>query len=80
VVSVSIASAPFTFEGAAVSTVTASTNGLLLLKSYAARQASQQVGAECVRPSGSVLAPFWDDLDHNIAFRIRTRSTSASRR
>jgi hypothetical protein len=66
---VSLAAAPFPFEGAMVTQVVVSTNGWMILKaSTAGATDSNKAVPSTASPSGSVVAPFWDDLTRNGSF------------
>ncbi|MBK7864519.1 MAG: lamin tail domain-containing protein [Archangiaceae bacterium] len=66
VATIDLSSAPFPFGGANVSTAVVSTNGWLILKSYTGTSTpTNKTAPSTAAPSGSVLAPFWDDLDRN---------------
>lgn len=59
-----LSSAPFPYLGAAVTTATVSANGWILLKGGVAASGgfSNKLTVSSTFPSGSLLAPFWDDL------------------
>ncbi|MBL8949246.1 MAG: lamin tail domain-containing protein [Myxococcaceae bacterium] len=62
----STASAPFPWAGTSVNTVTASTNGFVVLRSYTADVGTSNKSVPSTsQPTGGVLSIFWDDLDQN---------------
>lgn len=72
--SIDVTSAPVTVYGATTNTLTVSTNGWMLAKSYSGgSNLSNKVSPNTSEPDvGGVIAPFWDDLRF-----LSTRSGSA---
>lgn len=62
---VSFAGAPFPYQGANITVGSVSTNGFVTLKANSSSATTNNTYPGQAGPSGSLLAPFWDDLDRN---------------